>query len=211
MVLLTSMFSPPSLCYLCPLLHFSFLAFITNVIALFFSTTWTVNGKVWSLKWFLVISSLKWFLVISSLKWFLVISDLLRSLPWGWLAGGQDSSVEATIYLVFSFSPGYHIMFWEKIRIKHKMGKISRESCSADEWHSSHPMHPWVDENFDRFERIGLEGGLEYHSKVLPITAVYLCIMSRDFTKFICFGRYPPKRSYDLRNLKHTKQMIEWF
>ena len=132
----------------------SFLASISNAIALYFSTTWTVNGKVWL-----------W-------KWFHVISDLPRSLPWGWLTGGQDSSVEATIYLVFSFSPRYHIMFWEKIRIEHRLGKISRESCSADEWHSSYTVRPWVDENFDRFERFKLEGGLEYHSKVLPITAV---------------------------------------
>lgn len=117
--------------------------------------------------WFLVsCNSIAMWMEDAFLYCFMPCVDLLYTLSWGWINRWKDPSSKATIYFMFGFSPRHHCTFWEKIRCNCELGTISWKGCGTDEWYSPNLVHPWADEDLNRFEKFKLEGCLEYYSKV---------------------------------------------
>ena len=95
--------------------------------------------------------------------------DLLHIIPWWWVTWGEDSSIEATIYIMLSFSPRYYCTLWKEIRRDCELGKFPWEGCSSDEWYSSNTLHSRADKNIDGCQGFELGTSLEYYAEVLAL------------------------------------------
>lgn len=124
---------------------FSFILLFSDILSTSFCEKWEKKRK--------------WFL--NALFWSL---DLLYSLSWWWVNGGKGSSIETTICLMLSFSPRYYCTIWAKTWRLCQLGRVSWESCCANEWYSPNPLHSRAYAHLNRFEGHELEGSLEDYS-----------------------------------------------